>query len=248
MFVAFRIPRASHLRATALLLGLPLLLNSSLAAAPPLRPLLPQPSERDVQLGVYARRALMSDARLGPLNLGVSVRQGVATLWGPVPSIALEKEAIERLRPIQGLIAIHSELYVTPGEEPAIEKLPEPLQDPRAPGALAARLSVREPLPPLSVTESLSLPPPSVSLSRPAIELPPDASPPLLLHIEQLRQSDPRFRLLKPQLQGGVVYLYGMAARWEDVHDLTRLLTALPGVDRVTLRNLQIDPRLESLK
>ena len=43
----------------------------------------------DLRLTVLARRALQGDPALGRLNLGVRVRDGVATVWGPVPSDAV---------------------------------------------------------------------------------------------------------------------------------------------------------------
>src|SRR3954470_14031744 len=45
---------------------------------------LPPSVLRDVGLTVRARQALRRDKELAPLNLGVKVREGVATLWGPV--------------------------------------------------------------------------------------------------------------------------------------------------------------------
>ena len=42
------------------------------------------PSDSDWQLETKARAALNGDATLGPLNLGVRVERGRATVWGPV--------------------------------------------------------------------------------------------------------------------------------------------------------------------
>lgn len=69
---------------------------------------------RDLQLTVEARRALARDPDLGPLNVGVNVRDGVATLWGPIPSDKLAARAIERVKTISALDRVRNELSVEP--------------------------------------------------------------------------------------------------------------------------------------
>jgi hypothetical protein len=227
--------------AAVLLLG-----GSSSFAGPLARLVRPKPTERDVQLAVYARQALMDDEMLAPLNVGVSVRQSVATLWGPVPSPAHVQRARERVQRVRGVIEVRSELHVAPSDVPLAdvvppeEKLP-PLPGPRTVGALTGRQEA--PKPPVLV-ESVSLLPPVAHLVTPVIPVPPDAVLGLPLAVEQVRQSDPRFRLLKLQIQGGAIHLFGLATRWEDVAELSRRLSLLAGVERVVPQGVQIDPRL----
>jgi len=60
----------------------------------------------DWELAHIARVAFWQDTELAPLNLQVSVEQGVATVDGPVPSDYLRKRALallERLRGIRGV-------------------------------------------------------------------------------------------------------------------------------------------------
>ena len=64
------------------------------------------------------RQALFQDALLAPLNLGVSVRDHVATLWGPVPSPDLARRAEERVRQVQGIGEVINQLHVEPPDGP----------------------------------------------------------------------------------------------------------------------------------
>jgi hypothetical protein len=97
----------------------------------------PAPGEsvpRDLRLTVAARRALGQDRELAGLNLGVSVRRGVADLWGTVPSAALAERAVGRLRQIEGLTSVRNELTVEPRPDAggsAPEDPPEGRSSPR---------------------------------------------------------------------------------------------------------------------
>src|SRR5437867_2453931 len=49
----------------------------------------------DARLCWLARRAFLQDEVLAPLNLGVRIRQGVATLWGSAPTEDVVRRALE---------------------------------------------------------------------------------------------------------------------------------------------------------
>jgi hypothetical protein len=74
-------------------------------------------AERDLLLTMEARRLLGLDPQLATLNLGVSIRNRIATLWGPVPSAELGFKAELHLRRLVELSEIRNELIVT-GEGP----------------------------------------------------------------------------------------------------------------------------------
>src|SRR5262245_18641775 len=79
---------------------------------------------RDIQLALYARRALLQDQELAPLNLGVRVEYGEATLWGTVPSRALEEKALKLVGKVQGIYKVRSDLrVVSNGLAEALRKL-----------------------------------------------------------------------------------------------------------------------------
>jgi hypothetical protein len=137
------------------------------------------PAVRDVQLAMHARRALRADEQLGPLNLSVQVRYGVATVWGPVPSKGLAERASRVLAKVQGIYEVRSELYVAPRIED--EKA---LRDFLAGLSLSPEAPPAEPLFPAPRPErgsgSLGLlsdrpglsPPQEVSTARPDLRLP----------------------------------------------------------------------------
>jgi hypothetical protein len=111
------------------------------------RPASETAARRDWEIAVQARRALFEDPTLAPLNLGVSVRQRIAMLWGPVPSAAIGLRAVDRVRRVLGVAEVRSELYIEASGE-----LPGPAQRDRAP----------ERLPSLRTTSAADQPQPAV--------------------------------------------------------------------------------------
>lgn len=87
------------------------LLAGAASAAPPLGA---EHLEMDVEQTMLCRRALAEDPVLAPLNLGVRVRAGVATLWGPAPSSAVSRRAEECLRTLIELVDVSNRLHVDP--------------------------------------------------------------------------------------------------------------------------------------
>src|SRR5947209_4184529 len=95
---------------------------------------------RDLRLTVVARREFQHDRVLGPLNLGVQVRNGVATVWGPVPSVEVARQAVARLEAINGIFEVRSELQLRrPAEKPLLPELGIPTRVP-------ARIQVAKPM------------------------------------------------------------------------------------------------------
>src|SRR5437868_1164670 len=100
--------------AAATLLAFVALLASfvPLLAAPPSDAVL-----ADCRLTVRAREAMRKDELLRDLNLGVTVRNHVATLWGPVPSKLLSRRSAECVRRVPGIADVVNRLVVeTPGD------------------------------------------------------------------------------------------------------------------------------------
>jgi hypothetical protein len=216
------------------------------AAAPAGRPERSGLSEdrlADCQLAVRARQALHQDELLASFNLGVSVRDHVATLWGALPSQDLLRRAEERVRQVQGVAEIRNQLRVEPQAGATESARPLPRQEPLAPaapptgGTLTALPVEDRPVPARSVpppvvvtlrppTASIALVPPPVAPTPPAV---------LISTIDRLRLADPRFRQVRADVQDGVVHLGGTVARWEDLLELAQAVARLPGVERVIL-------------
>lgn len=236
--------------ATTLLAVLP-------GAASAIAPGFSWPSFRDIKLTVHARRALSEDPVLAELNLSVQVRNGVATVSGPVTADSLAGRAVRRLESVPGIYEVRNETYVArppKNEEVALAPFvntPSVKSEPPVVGELIGQaepeLPVIAPTPPPVV-----LPPPSagvqasVSLLAPVVipesKVPATptaagsagASTPA---IDQLRRTDPRFRPIVARAEGGTVYLQGGNATGEDVMAFAQAISQLPGVERVVVQS-----------
>jgi hypothetical protein len=77
-------------------------------------------SVRSIRLELHARKSLLDDKQLAGLNLGVRVREGVATLWGSVPTRELTDRAVKKVSGVLGILDVHSELLVVRPAPPPI--------------------------------------------------------------------------------------------------------------------------------
>jgi len=92
------------------------------------------------RMASLARQALDNDAQLGVLNLGVSVRDQVATVWGTVPSPAVAERAVKCLGLVPGVADVVNQLTVESPGDPLVDflKLPaRPLPPKPIPGRRA---------------------------------------------------------------------------------------------------------------
>jgi hypothetical protein len=210
-------------------------------------------ADRDLRHTLLARKALLKDPALAPLNLGVRVQNRVAVLWGPVPSALMKERAVRALRKLAYLLEVRDELQVEDLPEVAPKYLPERIP-PAAPapavlpgfsradqtgrGALTRRLADAPGF--TSPAENVRLKPALPAL--PAADGPPATGAPPDLAVARLLRGDARYRGLQAQLLGSHVYLSGTVARWQDAYDLAGALAALPGVERVVLDQIRAAP------
>jgi hypothetical protein len=99
---------------------LALALGAFAATSAPLR----ADTERDVQQTALARQVLFEDPELAALNLGVRVRNRIATLYGPVPSPGHSLKAERALRNLFELVDVENELEINDTGELERELLP----------------------------------------------------------------------------------------------------------------------------
>jgi hypothetical protein len=59
--------------------------------------------------------------------------------------------------------------------------------------------------------------------------------------IERLRQSDERYRGVRPEVSGGIVHLRGTVANPQDLFALAKAIAQLPGVQRVILEEVRTE-------
>ena len=217
---------------------------------------------RDWRLVIDARRALLADKKLAGLNLGVSVRDGVATLWGPVPSPDLARRAEVRLRQVTGISDVVSECTLFKPADPlpaqvaaALRDSPLPPDDPLPlvgdPGGTAARVVKRQ------VVEKprIDLPNPGPGIDpeerAPGAPVLPPGPPAVLLRptaggadlagtLERVRKSEPRFSGIRLEVRDGVVRVQGSARHAKDAWDLAERLWEVPGVRQVIVGKVAV--------
>jgi len=212
-------------------------------------PLKAEEAPRDPALSRSAYSLLQADEELAELNLGVRVdRNGVAYLWGPVPSRPLAAKAETALRNMPGVTGVVNQCEVTPPADTFLKEVSAALKG--APSPVPA-------LPPTS--SALAPPPPPVSpplverqpviVHKPAADfittakgpapaeptarlLEPEALPataPDYRAIERLRASDRRYAGLSLELRDGRIVVSGRAADAAAAWDLARRLAPLAG-------------------
>lgn len=77
---------------------------------------------RDLELTIKIRRLLSEDPELSQLNIGVSVRDGVLRLWGPVPNVQKTQKALAKVGTVKLVFDVKSDLYLG-----VIEDIPPPI-------------------------------------------------------------------------------------------------------------------------
>jgi hypothetical protein len=223
---------------------LALLLNPGFAgAANPawVFPQMSRPGEIDAgdcKRTLQCRQVLLADPTLASLNIGVSARSGVITLWGLVPSKDLSLRAEKCLQHVPGVLEIRNDLRVgVPGA--AHDEL---LSNPERHQALTRV----EPPPPARLTSRAEEP--GAGALMPAIAVPtaqsqpmtaqpaqPVESPWLIQRVDRLRQQDRRFENVRPTIVGGVVRLSGGVYFKADIYEFAQAVSHLPGVARVVI-------------
>src|SRR5260370_9345886 len=73
---------------------------------------------RDLEHTIQARQALLRDPELAALNLGVRVRNRVAVLWGPVPSVEMGFKAEICMRGLIEFREVRNQLSVNDEDTP----------------------------------------------------------------------------------------------------------------------------------
>jgi hypothetical protein len=195
---------------------------------------LAEPADGDMQASLVARNALWDDPTLGKLNLGVSVRKGIAVLSGPVPSRAVADQAIERLRAIAGIRQVVNDTYIPSSDEPLAKSMPHPITAQRPSVSVAPAVASPEPIaPPPRVVAAPPLPP--TPKFAPAAAVPVKAMS-LRDEIEARRLWDRRFQNVHIDLRDGTVVLTGTVTRSSDAWEFATALRQLPGVTGVVQR------------
>jgi hypothetical protein len=269
----------SRIRRPILALALALTLTASASAGSFDSPL----DLRDVEVTLYARRALMQDAELGNLNLGVSVHFNPASLWGQGPTRELADRALQIVENVKGVYQVKDDMRITGNDkERALRELARGLAGDGLDvelfsflGAAGEQGGALPSMPvaipgekrPVEVTTAHPEPKaweqpvqtPSVQLLPPIpVTLPASGNPGVLLQmphedpvveppsgsdlrsmVERIRTLDPRFSEVRAEVSDGRVTLSGRVNSTEDLIELGRMLSQLPGARHVDLRGVR---------
>ncbi len=208
------------------------------------------PAALDMDQTLLARQALQDDPALAPLDLGVRVHNGVARLFGPVPSPALARRAVACLQALPALTGVRNELFPDPwdydpspaGAAAALRPPGRPDEARWAPSTPTVHSTSRQKgeAPPQTVPPvAVPLPAPPPAGPTPA---PPEPSRDIAGAVRRLQQGQERFHRVRVAVEGSRVILSGTAPAWRDVFELSQALTQIPGVGEVTIREIRIDP------
>ena len=231
--------RRSLLWAGALLA---LLLPSPLRAErPPEPPAFALDRIRDLVASVRAKRVLKDDRSLAGLNLGVTVEDGVANVWGPVPSDVVGRRAVVLLESVRGIRSVRSNFYAeSPREENLLGGLarrPEMAQrfEASKPDVDAETLPKKfRALPSAVVTNG------STVAGAPQVSAPRPVTPPTVTlrdRIAAIRKEDGRFANIPIVIDGTRLQVQQGAGADDVIRDLVGRLRRLPGVTEVELKS-----------
>ncbi len=220
---------------------------------PPLATQAETAATEDWLLETRAREALWKEARLTDLSLEVTVRSGVASVFGAAPSQELRQRAAVVVEAVEGIRSVRNQVRVrTPASppEPGPRVFPPVDQPPRSnlierplpadrgpvsPGILTGR-----PQPDQSADDSRAWQP------KPAGDITAKAtlgSSPLAFSLPRLLQANPRFRGVEFSLNGDRVRLRGTLATEADLADLVRAVSSLDGVEAISTDEVVVTPR-----
>jgi osmotically-inducible protein OsmY len=207
----------------------------------------------DCRLTVLARRALQQESLLAPHNLGVSVRDRKAKLWGGVHSPDLSLRAEQAVRNVPGIASVQNDLRVEKPMHAGKAQLVQtwsptrsdspPMVKRRASDSLTSFAEWSPPTAASPPTVSLGLPIPREQI-QPVAHVPPTGA---MEQLKKLRDADARFRQVRIDMNGSVAHLRGTVDRWEDAFALAELVSRVPGVERVVLDQIATSRR-ESLQ
>lgn len=206
-------------------------------------------AQRDVQQTIQARRLLAVDPDLEGHNLGVIVRDRVATLWGPAPSAEVAFRAELCLRMMIELVEIRNELF----ESDLVESIRRPIKTDNA-----KRIMLDWMIPPLAneprpillapvpinrteVTETKrpmlkELPPialPELGLPQIEPDLCGDRDRRLLDVVRATLHSNDRFRAVLFAVKEGRVSLKMTKPDLDLLHEVAQAVSRLPNVTAV---------------
>jgi hypothetical protein len=202
-------------------------------------------SLNDCQVAVEARRSMMADPVLGEFNIGITVTDSAATVWGAVPDAEIAARVRSRLSAVTGISTVVDDLRIDPDSRlrPLRNTVASEVDAPaeRYKTGLASGYLRSGPASFTGTVPSMVLNPgppcdparmPFVTLLKPT---PTDTD--LAGQLETLRRSVPRFRDVGIRSVGSMVYLRPYHGSSAIVLEFAGRISQLPGVSRVIIED-----------
>jgi len=199
----------------------------------------------DCQMAAEARRSVMADPALADLNIGITVVDGSATVWGGVPDADIAARVRSRLSVVAGISTVIDDLRIDPDSRlsplrSAVASQVNPPVEWYKPGLASGyprggRASFADAVPPMTIDRLPAGDParsPAVTLLKPTLT---DTN--LADQLETLRRSTSRFRDLGVRSIGSVVYLRPCNAPSATVLEFAGRISHLQGVSRVLIED-----------
>jgi hypothetical protein len=209
-------------------------------------------ADTDARATLAARKALHGDEQLAGLSLGVSVKNGVATIWGLVPTDSSARRVERRVKSIAGVREVRGDLHVQANDDPPAwdrNRIAKVELDLPAPVVMDSPISLPPPERARRIEQKDVFPPDalatkSVETTRPGsdpfteqlVAFKPDPSP----QIGKLWRSDKRYAGVEFEVKQGVVRLSGKFESWNDVWPFAEAVSLMEGVDRVVIAKVSV--------
>jgi hypothetical protein len=180
------------------------------------------------------RQVFRSQPEVGKYHPGVTVDDGVAMLFGNVPSKKVQDELIRLVEAVPGVKRVAHQLRIVPPVDDVPDRIAEAvlLGKPITGGEMRLAPDDKSAL----VRDNRQTP--AMTMSSPArTVLKPNVERVFELDTElrKITQTDLRYRKVTWLIQDGVVRLRGKVEYMQDAWDLADRLSGLPGVTRVLL-------------
>lgn len=206
---------------------------------------------KDIEIVARIRLALRQNAQLQPLNLGVQMSGGVASLSGPVPTEELKKRAISIVQRVEGVLSVSAkDLYISTSDRPS-RGLTVFIQEERptqtrsaSPGSLSSAVGSFDSR--LPARNNQHIPSLTRECTAPAVRAPEAArltahphptspSESISVALEQLRRRDTRYQQIRTRVEGTTVFVFPADASSEEAMTFAQAVRRLPGVQHVIL-------------
>lgn len=199
---------------------------------------------RDLAATVRVRRSLEEDRDLAKLNLGVWVENGTVSVWGPVPSDEVGRQAVARLGAVKGVARVRPNFYLSVPDGGKRLELVRPAGVPERIEAAKPEIETGQLPAPARAHEPAGdgprlLAPRAVTVGRPeapaAVVRLPRAEVSLSDQVRETQRSERRFRGISVRVEGQSVVVGRGEAGGRDVMDLVGKLRRIDGVSDVIL-------------